>query len=118
MTYFTPRERRFVWFLTCFTFLTRVILGFRGELNHASRLLLDDSFYMFSCARHLALGQGITADGVHLTNGIQPLLVFLEVPFFWLAGNDRWLGVQHSFVLSRCSIQYQFFLRGASWLVC
>jgi len=112
MTYFTPRERRYVWFFTCFTFLTRVILGFRGELNHASRLLLDDSFYMFSCARHLALGQGITADGVHLTNGIQPLLVFLEVPFFWLAGNDRWLGVQHSFVLFALFNAASVFLAG------
>jgi hypothetical protein len=99
MTNFTPRERKYVWWLAGFTFASRVVLGLRGEVNQASRLLLDDSYYLFSCARHLALGHGITADGIHPTNGIQPLLVFLEVPFFWIAGNDRWLGVQLSFIL-------------------
>jgi hypothetical protein len=47
---------------------------------------LDDAFYYFTVARHLAAGEGSTFDGLHATNGYQPLwlgvlaLVFRAVP--------------------------------------
>ncbi len=109
-TDFSLRQRNCAWVLAAFAFLSRLVLGLRSEAQQASRLLLDDGYYMFSCARHLALGQGITADGVHLTNGIQPLLVFLEVPFFWIAGDDRWLGVRLSYIL------FAFLSAASVWL--
>ncbi len=84
--------------MSAVTFVTRAVLGLRGEANQASRLFKDDSFYMMSCAWHLAQGHGLTADGVHPTNGIQPLFVFLDVPMFWLAQGDRWLGVQLTYI--------------------
>jgi len=50
--------------------------------------LYDDSFYAFQIARSIAQGQGPTFDGSHLTNGFQPLYVFVLVPVFAIAGSD------------------------------
>lgn len=36
-------------------------------------LLEDDAWMITAIARHFALGHGVTADGVHVTNGFQPL---------------------------------------------
>jgi hypothetical protein len=47
-------------------------------------LWIDDSFYSLGIARNIALGLGWTHDGIHTTNGFQPLYVFLMVPFYWL----------------------------------
>lgn len=47
----------------------------------------DDSYYTLAIARSLAAGHGPTVDGTVLTNGFQPLLAFLLVPFFWLVRN-------------------------------
>jgi hypothetical protein len=44
--------------------------------------LVEDGFYSLSVARHVGLGEGITIDGVHRTNGFQPLWVFLVAPLF------------------------------------
>jgi len=48
----------------------------------------DDEFYYFQIARNVAAGQGFTFDGVHETNGFQPLWLFLLVPVFGLAPGD------------------------------
>jgi hypothetical protein len=98
MNKLTSRQQKYVWIMAAITFVSRAALGLRGEANQASRLFKDDAFYMMSCVWHLVQGHGLTADGVHPTNGIQPLFVFLDVPFFWLAHGDRWLGVQLSFI--------------------
>lgn len=50
--------------------------------------LYDDSFYAFKIAQNIAHGQGVTFDGVHPTNGFQPLYVCLLVPVFWLSGSN------------------------------
>ena len=50
--------------------------------------LYDDSFYAFKIAQNIASGHGATFDGVHPTNGFQPLYVFLLVPLFWLFGSN------------------------------
>lgn len=44
----------------------------------------DDAFYCLNIARHIALGHGATHDGIHPTNGFQPLWVFMLVPIFEL----------------------------------
>jgi hypothetical protein len=106
----SPRERKYVWLFASITFISRLALGLRSPVLQASKLIWDDAYYMFSCARHLALGHGITADGVHATNGIQPLLVFLEVPFFWIVGNDRWLGMRLCFILFATFSAFSVFL--------
>lgn len=40
-------------------------------------VLVDDTFYALAAARHIAAGDGSTVDGVHRTNGYQPLWVWL-----------------------------------------
>ena len=66
----------------------------------ARTLPTEDAYYALSAARHVALGDGITADGVHDTNGFQPLWVALNVPLYVLAGGDRIAGLRLSQVLS------------------
>ena len=48
--------------------------------------LYDDSFYAFQIARNIAAGSGVTFDGVHATNGFQPLYVALLVPLYAIFG--------------------------------
>ena len=43
----------------------------------------DDGFFVFTIARNLARGHGLSADGHTLTNGVQPLWAFLLVPLYW-----------------------------------
>jgi hypothetical protein len=62
--------------------------------------LYDDSFYAFQIARNIAHGIGPTFDGVHLTNGFQPLYVGLLVPIFLFAGDDPALPVHLALVMS------------------
>jgi len=50
--------------------------------------LYDDSFYAFKIAHSIAGGGGASFDGIHPTNGFQPLYVFLLVPFYWLFPSD------------------------------
>ena len=61
--------------------------------------LVDDAFYTFSTARHLALGDGPTADGVHPTSGFQPLYTFAIVPLYLLFPQDPWTPVHLALAL-------------------
>ncbi len=48
----------------------------------------DDLFYFTEIAGHLAAGDGLTFDGIHLTTGVQPLWLLLLAPFgCWFVGN-------------------------------
>lgn len=58
----------------------RIILA----LTKPEVLWIDDSFYSLGIARNIALGRGWTHDGFHVTNGFQPLYVFIMVPFYWV----------------------------------
>ncbi len=62
--------------------------------------LYDDSFYAFQIARNIAHGHGPTFDGVHLTNGFQPLYVALLVPVFLVSGQSQTLPVHLALILS------------------
>ncbi len=61
--------------------------------------LTEDGYYSLSVARNLGTGHGLTIDGTQLTNGIQPLWVFLTAPLFALAGGDRDLGLRFVLLL-------------------
>jgi 4-amino-4-deoxy-L-arabinose transferase-like glycosyltransferase len=62
--------------------------------------LYDDSFYAFQIARHIAAGQGPTFDGIHLTNGFQPLYVAMLVPLYAVAGGSETLPIHLALALS------------------
>ncbi|MCU0612230.1 MAG: hypothetical protein MUE60_10625, partial [Candidatus Eisenbacteria bacterium] len=47
-------------------------------------LTIDDTFLYLQIARNVALGKGPTFDGIHLTNGFQPLWLLAVVPLGWV----------------------------------
>jgi hypothetical protein len=49
--------------------------------------LVDDSFYAFTIARNIAQGHGVTYAG-ELTNGFQPLFVFLAAPWYVICSSE------------------------------
>jgi hypothetical protein len=91
--------RRLLALFAVIIFLANILLAFRPPERIVVRPYLEDSFYLFNAAHHLANGFGLSVDGRHLTNGVQPLIVFLYVPFFWIAGADKWLAVRLTFIL-------------------
>lgn len=52
----------------------------------------DDSYYALSVARNIAEGNGITYSG-SLTNGVQPLYVFISIPFYYIFGQNDLLTI-------------------------
>jgi hypothetical protein len=53
------------------------------------KILLDDAFIYFSISRNIALGKGITYNGVDPTNGFQPLWALFLVPIFLITRNNN-----------------------------
>lgn len=66
-------------FFIVFGFLVRVLIACFGGLG----CLVDDTFYSLDIARSIAIGEGVKYHGI-VTNGFQPLHVFLCAPFFSL----------------------------------
>jgi len=46
--------------------------------------LSEDAYYAFSVSQNLVHGNGLTIDGVHATNGFQPLFTVVSAPLFLL----------------------------------
>ncbi len=66
----------------------------------ADRPLTEDAYYSLAVARHLALGHGFSVDGVHATNGVQPLFTLLCALPAWLSGADRLATIRSLLLLS------------------
>lgn len=73
--------------------------AFRPTSTMVHRPIVEDGYYALSVAANVAAGKGVTIDGVHLTNGFQPLFTLLCVPAFMLAGGDRVLAMRFVLVL-------------------
>lgn len=80
----------------------RLALSWQPIEHLAAYPLVDDSFYSLNIARNIAQGKGLTCDGIHKTNGFQPLYVFLAVPVYYLLEGDKVLPVH--IVLSIISV--------------
>ncbi len=93
-------EKYSVALLSVVAFALRIPLALRPERMLTYLPYMDDGYYLFSIARNLAQGRPPSIDGVHLTNGFQPLILALYVPIFWLCGTDGWLAVRWTFILS------------------
>lgn len=76
------------------TLLLYVALAFRPVELLLSRPFIEDTFYALAVARSIANGTGITVDGVHLTNGVQPLICLLYAPLFFVSKNDTTLALR------------------------
>jgi hypothetical protein len=98
--------------LVVIALLAHFSLTIRGRAKLADYPLTDDSFYPFAVARHVALGQGVTIDGVSPTNGFQPLFTFATVPFFRFAGQDRYAPLRYVWILEFALCAATAFLLG------
>ncbi len=56
--------------------LPRLSFIFKGPYS-IIRILPDDCFYYLKTCQYIALGQGSTFDGIHLTNGYHPLWMMI-----------------------------------------
>ena len=76
------------------TIAAAIALGLGGAVFLAADSLVttiyfwDDPFYYFQIARNVAAGHGFTFDGIHETNGFQPLWLGVLVPVFALVPGD------------------------------
>jgi hypothetical protein len=82
------------------TLVAAAVMHFAPGDTLARVLPTEDAFYALSVSRHVAIGDGVTADGIRDTNGFQPLWVALNVPLYAAAGGDRILGLRLSQWLS------------------
>ncbi|MBI5376456.1 MAG: hypothetical protein HZA77_13565 [Candidatus Schekmanbacteria bacterium] len=51
-------------------------------------IMIDDSFYTLKIANNVADGIGLSVDGIHPTNGVQPLYLMILTPIFYFFGNN------------------------------
>lgn len=94
--------RSFRWQVLLF-FLAALCIRFAflfQDLDSIDRVFLpDDTYYTLSISRSLATGQGPQIGGTTHTNGFQPLIAFLQIPYFWFSG-DLDGGVKYAVMLS------------------
>ncbi|MDI9349132.1 MAG: hypothetical protein QM537_03915 [Candidatus Symbiobacter sp.] len=64
---------------------TSLGLVMRSGVEIFTTPLTEDGYYSLAVARSLAQGLGFTVDGIHQTNGFQPLFTFIEAGCYWLA---------------------------------
>ncbi|MBS3052187.1 MAG: glycosyltransferase family 39 protein [Candidatus Aenigmarchaeota archaeon] len=68
-------------------FLRSIILWQNIEIL-IQKILIDDAFIAFSIAKNIANKNLVSFDGVSITNGFQPLWVFIIAPLFKIIQND------------------------------
>jgi hypothetical protein len=94
------QEKRALWVLTIIVLISRSAYALQNDRLIYGSVFVDDAYYALAVARHLALGYGFTADGIHLTNGFQPLNTLLQSLCFLVAKGDRLAGLRLCFVLA------------------
>ncbi len=70
-------------------------LSLRGLIQ----ITADDAFYYLEIAQNVIQGKGSTFDGIHLTNGYQPLWLFVLLPIFALFPSGGEIPFRLAFVL-------------------
>jgi len=81
-------------------FLAVVSLSFRSQDLLADKPFTEDGYYLLSVSKHLAAGNGLTADGVTQTNGFQPLYAVLASSAFLASGGDVDVGLRFLLLLN------------------
>jgi len=77
-----------VYWISLFALTIRLYIAWR-PLQYIDNLLIpDDTYLALKIAKNFAIGAGLTFDGIHLTNGFQPLYVFLVSPLYLLFRQD------------------------------
>jgi hypothetical protein len=88
----TPLERA-AHIAAAVVFACTVVFSLQFALHHDVRHLLlrvvDDAGYYMNTAQNMALGHGMTFDGIHPTNGFHPLWLLMLVPLFLFHGTPE-----------------------------
>src|SRR5262249_21743378 len=79
--------------------VTGAAMAFAPAADLPRVLPTEDGFYALAVARHVALGDGITAHGLPPTHGFQPLGSCLHAPLYSMVGGDRIVGLRLSQLL-------------------
>jgi hypothetical protein len=79
--------------------LLRILISCRDIAMLDTLLFPDDTYLSLGIARNIALGRGSTFDGEVLTNGYQPLYVWLMVPVYLLFPDDRVLPIHLALIM-------------------
>jgi len=61
----------------------RLILYAFREMEAVVSRIPDDTGYFYKIALNVALGKGLTFDGINQTNGFQPLWLYMLLPLAW-----------------------------------
>jgi hypothetical protein len=87
------------------------VMGIAAALVAAGvRVMEEDGFYYLKIAQNVAAGRGSTFDGLHATNGYQPLWLVCLVPIFWL-------GLSTEGVVAAAALAQAALLAGAAVLL-
>jgi hypothetical protein len=97
---FSVGEKRALCALSILILLSRSAFALLSDRLLFGGPFVEDAYYSLSVARHLAIGQGLTIDGVHATNGVQPLIMLLQSLCFVIADGDRFNGLRVCYALS------------------
>lgn len=66
----------------------RLYISWRPLVYIDNLFIPDDTYLALKIAKNIASGAGITFDGIHPTNGFQPLYVFLVSPIYLIFKED------------------------------
>jgi 4-amino-4-deoxy-L-arabinose transferase-like glycosyltransferase len=66
----------------------RLYISWRPLFYIDNLFIPDDTYLALKIAQNIASGAGITFDGIHPTNGFQPLYVFLVSPIYLIFKED------------------------------
>lgn len=92
MTKANTQERTLFISIAAIAVLIRVCLLCCSQDFLITNRLPDDALYYFATAKNWAHGNGISFDGLHLTNGFHPLWLLVITPVF-LFGASGWSAV-------------------------
>ena len=79
-----PDNKRIIILILIIALLLRMSIAWQPVSTLVQKVLVDDSLYGYAVAKNIALGNGITYNGVDPTNGFQPLWIFMIAPVFWI----------------------------------
>lgn len=84
----TDRKHLLRFVLPAIAMIATLSFAFAATSNLVHGPISEDGYLSLSIARHIALGHGITTNGLQDTNGFQPLFVVLVVPIFAIFQSD------------------------------
>jgi len=90
-------------------------LLFRSDEAFLARPYIEDAFYTLSVSRSIARGAGISVDGIHPTNGFQPLIALLNASCFALSGGNDFMALRLTLALQ--VVVYGLAALALGWLV-